>query len=394
MPLVMAKRVADNVDRHRTDLFLQQAHKASGNTAERAKFEEMGYHVTSLTEPWPHLADKHIPHAWGLARDRVLWRAQKLLDILNLLEVIMKNSNAEYVLIVEDDAFASKHFGHRLLRVLERTKYDFSYATLYSRFFHFNPNQRIDDLMPQEGWYLECGTVATLYKRESLPGFIDFVRRDIFKDPLDWAVFTYFDSHGKHPAIFVPSLFQHVGDVSTFRENNRQRAKARTFVENIDTLTVIPPHDSHGYVGCVHYTLSGYLVSVVDAQSNSFGCIVECRGYRFALHSSSSCACTNELIDNSQLIGNENCPISDGAPRGLSQSNTVAIYMTGLNIVTRDDGYMYFDIDATVKQRNEIQNAFRASTSSAIHLINSAPSLENWVQTWHRMTRGDCNVCG
>lgn len=131
--------------------------------------------------------------------------------------------------------FAGKHFGNRLLHVLERTKYDFSYVALYSRFFHYNPDQRLDDLMPQEGWYLECGAVALLYRsdtvvclrnttcndsscrRETLPGFIDFVRRDIFKDPLDWAVFTYYDNQGKRPAIFQPSLFQHVGDISTFR---------------------------------------------------------------------------------------------------------------------------------------------------------------------------------
>ncbi len=65
LPLLMAKRIADNVDRHRTDLFVQQSHKASGNTADRAKFEEMGYHVTSLTEPWPQLADNvQFPLTW------------------------------------------------------------------------------------------------------------------------------------------------------------------------------------------------------------------------------------------------------------------------------------------------------------------------------------------
>ncbi len=71
-------------------------------------------------------------------------------------------------------------------------------------------------------------------------------------------------------------------------------------------------------------------MSVMDGQSNAFSCIVECRAYRFALYSTSSCVCTSELIESSQLIGNDNCPISDGVPRGVSQSNTVAVYMSVL----------------------------------------------------------------
>ena len=74
----------------------------------------------------------------------------------------------------------------------------------------------------------------------------------------------------------------------------------------------------------------GYLVSVMDGQSNAFSCIVECRAYKFALYSTSSCVCTSELIESSQLIGNENCPVSDGVSRGVSQSNTVAVYMYAL----------------------------------------------------------------
>jgi hypothetical protein len=46
------------------------------------------------------------------------------------------------------------------------------------------------------------------------------VRQDVYKDPIDWAIFTYFDAKYKHqlnkPHLFYPSLFQHIGDLSSF----------------------------------------------------------------------------------------------------------------------------------------------------------------------------------
>jgi hypothetical protein len=47
---------------------------------------------------------------------------------------------------------------------------------------------------------------------------MEFVRQDVYKDPIDWAIFTYLDAKYPHlkPHLFYPSLFQHIGDISTF----------------------------------------------------------------------------------------------------------------------------------------------------------------------------------
>jgi hypothetical protein len=53
--------------------------------------------------------------------------------------------------------------------------------------------------------------------REHVPGFMQYVRQDVYKDPIDWAIFTYLDAKypSLKPHLFYPSLFQHVGDIST-----------------------------------------------------------------------------------------------------------------------------------------------------------------------------------
>ena len=65
LPIAMAKRIAENVDRSRTDLFVQMSYEARENTADRAKFEEMGFKVKVLVEPWPQVAaNVNPPLTW------------------------------------------------------------------------------------------------------------------------------------------------------------------------------------------------------------------------------------------------------------------------------------------------------------------------------------------
>jgi hypothetical protein len=50
-----------------------------------------------------------------------------------------------------------------------------------------------------------------------MDGFIAHMESDVYQDPIDWAIFTFHDFlKKKRPHIFYPSLFQHVGEVSTW----------------------------------------------------------------------------------------------------------------------------------------------------------------------------------
>ena len=99
-----------------------------------------------------------------VTRERLVWRTRELLDYIMLLERIYNNTNAPYILVIQDDAYAADLFDQRLLRALNNVA-DWSHVILYClKTWDQAEEYSIETIRKRDTKFLYGGSVAVVYR--------------------------------------------------------------------------------------------------------------------------------------------------------------------------------------------------------------------------------------
>ena len=133
--------------------------------------------------------------------------------------------DSDYILIMEDDAFPSNHALDKAYSFMEE---QFShqkehsladklgFVTLFSALNHIGKGPAIETNFDsaQLG-----GSLSLMYRSEDVPGMIEYLKKDPFEHPIDYAIIQYFYvERRKRQFVRVPNLFQHVCQHSTYTD--------------------------------------------------------------------------------------------------------------------------------------------------------------------------------
>ena len=99
-----------------------------------------------------------------------------------------------------------------------------------------------------------------MYRRSDLIPLKKFLREKKYDFPVDLAIPKHFDRNGRFVHERMPNLFQHMGYVSTFSGNGKEREslKSATFQRNEANTTHMQfPVGASGYIGCFQDSVDG-----------------------------------------------------------------------------------------------------------------------------------------
>jgi hypothetical protein len=143
------------------------------------------------------VGDRHL--AWG----------KKLtLDFVNALRVC-RQTNSEYILRLEDDVVAADHFVSYLLNCCERDGRDdkpWAFLSLFS--LDWGPPHRLTP-------YFAYAAAILFPNDQLLDDLLDYLEKHHQRAPVDWLLAEYRDRAGRRGYVKHPSLFQHIGEVSS-----------------------------------------------------------------------------------------------------------------------------------------------------------------------------------
>ena len=174
----------------------------------------------------PELAveDEELLHRWGDNPQRVRWRAKQVLDVASLMQAAA-GEDYGYFLMLEDDVKVAKSFPTAIRqwvdsKLLRRT--DWLIASFY------NPWKVKDlEVVPPQKFF---GVIGQLFRVHDLPHIVSFLRRNFDESPLDWLFVDYLTKHKVNMIAHAPSLFQHLGKVSSLA-GKTQPSRAAEFEE-------------------------------------------------------------------------------------------------------------------------------------------------------------------
>lgn len=146
--------------------------------------------------------------------ERIRWRAKHTLDTARTFEFAWEN-RVEWpcVLVLEDDAkLSSVDFAPGIDSILNSP----FPPTQLAWVLHTSENHtyRHGDVFP-----FGAGMVGMLYRSDRLRDVAAVLRAHHLEDPVDWLISYYLRDHDMYTRIAVPSIVQHMGVVSSRREN-------------------------------------------------------------------------------------------------------------------------------------------------------------------------------
>ena len=113
-----------------------------------------------------------------------------------------------------------------------------------------------------------------MYRRSDLIPLKNFLREKKYDFPVDLAIPKHFDRNGRFVHERMPNLFQHMGYVSTFDGNGKEREdmKSSTFQRNEVNTThyAYEIDETSGYIGCFRDSIEGMCVCM-------YVCMYVCR---------------------------------------------------------------------------------------------------------------------
>jgi hypothetical protein len=139
---------------------------------------------------------------------KVAWEKKLSLDFVEALR-ICRNTDSKYVLRLEDDVMAADHFVTHLMQWCERqdtADKPWAFLSLFSA-----------DLGPPHRLWPYCAySQAILFPNdERLDDIIRYIEEHYHRAPVDFLLAEYRDPAGRRGWVKYPSLFQHIGDLST-----------------------------------------------------------------------------------------------------------------------------------------------------------------------------------
>eukprot|EP00051_Salpingoeca_urceolata_P006312 m.83791 g.83791 ORF g.83791 m.83791 type:complete len:565 (-) comp14776_c0_seq1:337-2031(-) len=360
--------------------FVQQSVSAHGLVEQRRQLKQLGAQVIAAPSAYTPLAQgATIPNTLGDKEDRVRWRAHHALDYAHLLRYLYDHTNAPYLLVMEDDVQPARHMAKLLLRDLDEhanVVSTFGYLTLYNS----DTNLRVADWtqhftpLDKNLFCGTCGAVALLFRRSSVPALVHFIQLHVFDYPVDALVAAFFIQEQPSLRVYerVPNLVQHIGHVSTFQGNGKERLafKSMTFQrDERDVRSLAAPTNEFSYIGCFKDAIKERdLLGLFDQNGvhNTPGkCAKFCKNYLFfAMQYTYECYCGNEFGTHGKVAEQEcattcwqidvECPL----PCGGVLAN--AVYRTGLAF-DRSASNMTVDWAATDANRNRLATVFSAA---------------------------------
>ncbi|KAI3630206.1 hypothetical protein MIR68_011641 [Amoeboaphelidium protococcarum] len=174
---------------------------------------------------------------WNDETDRVRWRSKQVLDFAYLMEQSLALTKAEFYIQMEDDIQCSNHYLTEMAWWLQHYFYqrnDWFILTFYSE------NTMSD--RSEYNFQSFYGFIGQLMRAEDLPELIKYLQTRFSQSPVDWLVKDFirmkqqtFGSGYYKLYAHNPSIFQHVGKVSSLKKKN-QNIQSQSFRDSADYL--------------------------------------------------------------------------------------------------------------------------------------------------------------
>jgi hypothetical protein len=335
--LKMVQKLVRDLNMNQFKVVVWQSLSSAHDLVTKMELQKLGVTVESQVKEYEELKpDAQIPITLGDKPERIRWRTNHVLDYANLLELCLKLSSSQYILILEDDLLPAKQaieksyaFAHE--NFASRT--DWGFLTLYSGNRRQKAAQEVTD-------NLRSGGVSMLYKRDIVVEIIPFLRKDPFLAPVDLMIPELLVKQ-KKLLVFErsPNLFQHIGASSTYTGRDQKERKSETwrsasFMRDETNLTHqgYPVEQKTRYIGCFgdnteDRDLDGLFATLADKKHSGsvHKCALFCHDYfYYGLQNGGECLCGNQFglygkADESKC--DKTC--SDGNPCGGENHNSI-----------------------------------------------------------------------
>ncbi|KAI3629705.1 hypothetical protein MIR68_011140 [Amoeboaphelidium protococcarum] len=174
---------------------------------------------------------------WNDETDRVRWRSKQVLDFAYLMEQSLALTNAEFYIQMEDDIQCSNHYLTEMAWWLQHYFYqrnDWFILTFYSE------NTMSD--RSEYSFQSFYGFIGQLMRSADMPELIKYLQTRFSSSPVDWLVKDFIRMKQQtigsdYYKLFAhnPSIFQHVGKVSSLKKKN-QNIQSQSFRDSADYL--------------------------------------------------------------------------------------------------------------------------------------------------------------
>eukprot|EP01064_Diplonema_japonicum_P018834 TRINITY_DN27510_c0_g1_i1.p1 TRINITY_DN27510_c0_g1~~TRINITY_DN27510_c0_g1_i1.p1 ORF type:complete len:443 (+),score=83.77 TRINITY_DN27510_c0_g1_i1:88-1329(+) len=165
---------------------------------------------------------------WGDNIKRVKWRSKQVLDVTMLMRKCHHHAQQGgygYFLMLEDDVKVAEGFPTAIRSWVDKhlsSRTDWTVASFY------NPWKVADrEEIPAFKFF---GVIGQLFRTHDLPHITSFLGRNFDESPLDWLFVDYLTKHKGKMIAHAPSLFQHLGVVSSLSDKI-QPSRAAEFDE-------------------------------------------------------------------------------------------------------------------------------------------------------------------
>jgi len=152
--------------------------------------------------------------------DRIQWRTKGAHDLLSVLELAQQEGEQgwPYAILLQEDVQLSSTFFPKLRKILAAAPPAAASPAapwVAWALFHaeaFDHGRIYADGAPYD---FEACDQALLYNTKEMGGIVDYVKRNWRYDPSDWQLRDYQRASGALVRVAVPSLVQHIGQVSS-----------------------------------------------------------------------------------------------------------------------------------------------------------------------------------
>ena len=119
-------------------------------------------------------------------------------------------------MVLEDDLKPAKF---ALDKSYQFAKEHFSSASVYSKWgllTMYSTMRRMEPIYRSSGYLCFCGACALIIRKEIIPDFINFLRKDPYAAPVDMMLWNFLTKRKLYTYERTPNLFQHISLSSTY----------------------------------------------------------------------------------------------------------------------------------------------------------------------------------
>eukprot|EP00047_Mylnosiga_fluctuans_P020933 m.98037 g.98037 ORF g.98037 m.98037 type:complete len:480 (+) comp8686_c0_seq2:22-1461(+) len=289
-----------------------------------------------------------IPLTLNDTADRVRWRSAHALDYAALLRTLVAEyPAAPYFGVLEDDLLIADNFSSTVLAAIaahrEEMGAEWGLLSLYNG-VPLTENIRWGAITEMARTFCGgCGAVALVFRAAVVLPLAEYIESHCFELPVDMLIPSYLQLRRDLPAFeYTPSLAQHMGTVSTFRGNGKERArlKSPTFVySGWQHLHTPPTKADSGFVGCYRDSRSSRdLPGLFDAGAaySLTDCAALCSNYFFfGMQYGYECYCGNDYGRYGKVSDSKcarPCMRECKLPNACGGPSLNSIYWTGLTL--------------------------------------------------------------